>query len=321
MSPDHPNESSPTPRVSAGSDNPSGWRGVWGLFRRQVWDRIAETWDRFQRDDGSLMAAATSFYAGLSLMPLLIVLISALGWFLQTTALGADAKNQFLAAIESEASPLIRRQVEAVLTNLSEGASVSGPLGLVGLLLGGMAIFAQFERAFDRIWNVQAERDLGLVKSIQRILLLRFRAFLMLCGLGLLVIVVFLAGLTISAVETFASQWWPIPTVLGTLTKWGFSLGLNTLIFTLLYRLLPKVDVRWREALAGGVLVAAGWEIGRHVLSAVLLRTNYISGYGTIGSFLAVLLWLYYVSHLLFLGAEFIQTICKRCDVELTDCS
>ncbi len=84
---------------------------------------------------------------------------------------------------------------------------------------------------------------------------------------------------------------------------------------------MPKVDVRWREALAGAVLAAVGWEIGRHVLSAVLMHTNYISGYGVIGSFLAILLWLYYASHLLFLGAEFIQTICRHCDVEeIPDC-
>ena len=140
-----------------------------------------------------------------------------------------------------------------------------------------MAMFAQFERAFDRIWNVESERDVGILKSIKRIALERFRAFLMLCGLGILVLAIFIAGVTISAIEEFASHWLPIPTVLRTLTEWGVSLVLNTLVFTLLYRLLPKVDVRWREAFRGAILVAAGWEIGRHVLSAVLMRMNYIS--------------------------------------------
>lgn len=307
------------PQSAEDSKAPGGWRVLWRFFRDRVWEPLSETWDRFQRDDGSLMAAATAFYAGLSLMPLLIVLISGLGLLLETTEFGADARQQILATIETEASPLIRQQVEELLTNISEGASVSGPLGLVGLLFGGMAIFAQFERAFDRMWNVEVEQDVGIVKSIQRILLLRFRAFLMLCGLGLLVIAVFIAGLTLSAVERFASQWWPVPPVLLSLSEWGVSLALNTLVFTLLYRLLPKVEVRWREAFWGGIVVAIGWEIGRHVLSAVLMRSNYISGYGMIGSFLAVLLWLYYASHLLFLGAEFIQTLCKRCDVDMTD--
>ena len=104
------------------------------------------------------------------------------------------------------------------------------------------------------------------------------------------------------------------PDVLTQLVEWSASLVLNTLAFTLLYRFLPKVKVRWREALAGAVLVAVGWEVGRHILSNILIGTRYTNAYGTLGSFLAVLLWLYYASHLLFLGAEFIQFICKRCE-------
>ncbi len=283
---------------------------MWHFLKTRIWKPLAETWDRFERDDGSLMSAATAFYAGLSLMPLLIVLVSGLGILLETTKFGADARQEIFASVEAEGSPLIRQQIELLLNSISKGALINGPLGLIGLIFGGMAMFAQFERAFDRIWNVESEHNVGILKSIKRIALERFRAFLMLCGLGILVLAIFIAGVTISAIEEFASHWLPIPTVLRTLTEWGVSLVLNTLVFTLLYRLLPKVDVRWREAFRGAILVAAGWEIGRHVLSAVLMRMNYISAYGTIGSFLAVLLWLYYASHLLFLGAEYIQTFC-----------
>ncbi|MCA9071192.1 MAG: YihY/virulence factor BrkB family protein, partial [Planctomycetaceae bacterium] len=67
-------------------------------------------------------------------------------------------------------------------------------------------------------------------------------------------------------------------------------------------------------AFKGAVLVAIGWEIGRQILAAVLIRSNYISAYGTIGSFLAIMLWLYFSSHLVFLGAEFVQCICQKCD-------
>lgn len=260
------------------------------------------------------MSAATAFYAGLSLIPLLVVLISGLGIVLKTTEFGIDARAEILTTIENEAAPLIRVQVEKLLENLSQGAVVNGPLGLAGLLIGGMAVFAQFERAFDRIWNVEDPEDLGLLKSLKRILLLRFRAFLMMCGLGLLVLVVFIAGLTVDALEAFASRWWPIPKVLRTLTEWSVSVLINTLVFLLLYRFLPKVEVRWREALMGAGLVAVGWEIGRQVLAAYLLRSNYISAYGTIGSFLAIMLWLYYSSHLVFLGAEFVQCICQKCE-------
>jgi membrane protein len=95
------------------------------------------------------------------------------------------------------------------------------------------------------------------------------------------------------------------------------SLALNTILFTLLYRFMPKAEVLWREALLGGLLVAIGWELGRHLLSAFLMQTRYLSAYGTIGSLLAILIWIYYSTHLIFLGAEYIQVICQRCDPEV----
>lgn len=283
-------------------------------LRTRVWDRLRETWDRFQRDDGSLMAAATSFYAGLSLMPLLIVIVSGVGLVLENTDFGADAQEQVLAAIEANGSVLLRQQVENILANVKQGALLGGPLGLFGLLFGAVAIFAQFERAFDRIWNAEIPQDVGLWKSLKHILIDRFRAFLMVGALGLFVLAIFLAGLTVSAVQSFASQWLPIPPALWTLVEWGLSLSLNALAFTLLYRLIPKVEVRWREAFSGAAIVAVGWELGRHGLSAVLMRSPYLSAYGAIGSLLAILVWIYYSTHLLFLGAEYIQVICKRCD-------
>ncbi len=286
---------------------------MWGWIRKQLWNNPREAWDRFQRDDGSLMAAATSFYAGLSLMPLLIVLVSGLGVFLETTPLGLNAQKQVLEAIEAEGSLLIRQQVEALLKDVAQGASLGGPLGLVGLLFGAMMIFAQFERAFDRIWNVDARREKGFLKALRYIVRVRFRAFLMLASLGLLVIAIFLTGLTLTTLEQFASRWWAVPPLLSRLMQWGVSLALNTVLFTLLYRWMPKVEVLWREAFLGGLIVAVGWELGRYGLSAFLMRTQYLSAYGTIGSLLAVLIWIYYSTHLIFLGAEYIQVICKRC--------
>ena len=98
-----------------------------------------------------------------------------------------------------------------------------------------------------------------------------------------------------------------------TAAQYGVSVTVNVLVFTLLYRWLPKVDVRWNEAFRGAVLVAVGWEVGRVVLANVLIGTRYSNAYGAVGSFLAVMLWLYYVSLLLFLGAEYIQVVCKHC--------
>jgi membrane protein len=87
--------------------------------------------------------------------------------------------------------------------------------------------------------------------------------------------------------------------------------SLNALLFTVIYRVLPKQSVRWRDALAGGVLVAIIWEVGQQLLAPLVIGEKY-SAYGVVGSFIAVMLWMYYASAVLFIGAEFVQILWRQ---------
>ena len=177
------------------------------------------------------------------------------------------------------------------------------------MLFTSITLFAHFERAFDNIWNVSERSKKGILASIKYILLERARAFLMLCSLGLMVLAVFLSSMTLRTIESIASEWIPLPGAVVTGLETAVALLLNLLIFTLLYHWLPKSYVRWRDALQGAAFVAVGWEVGRVVLANVLIGTKYSNAYGAVGSFLAVMLWLYYISLLIFFGAEYVQVL------------
>ena len=86
------------------------------------------------------------------------------------------------------------------------------------------------------------------------------------------------------------------------------TVGLNCLLFTVIYKILPKAAVRWRDAAAGGLLTALTWQIGQRVLESIVISNNY-SAYGVVGSFLAVMLWMYYASAVILLGAEFVRAL------------
>ena len=92
----------------------------------------------------------------------------------------------------------------------------------------------------------------------------------------------------------------------------GEVITLNALVFTLLYRVLPKVTVSWRNALQGGLVAAVIWEVGRQLLAAFVIGQRYTSAYGVIGSLLAIMLWGYYSVAVVFVGAEFIQVISAK---------
>jgi membrane protein len=284
---------------------------------RRFSQRLIATFQKFGADDGNIMAASVAYYAALAFFPLLLVLTSGLAAFSEFTELGKSAEDQIVEAVEHYASPQAAEDVAEMLRRAREGAAIGGPIGLLILVFAAVTIFAHFDRAFDRIWNVPTPEAGSILKSIRNVLLFRFRAFLLLVGLGLTVLVLFLLSLGLDTVRTFGEGVaptagvrlvWPAVLVL-------VSLLLNTLLFTLIYRFVPKVSVRWPEAFQGGMLAAVAWEVGRIVLTSVLIGDKY-SAYEVIGSFLAVMLWIYYVNMILFLGAEYVQVICEECEAD-----
>lgn len=270
---------------------------------------LRKAFQGWSRNDGSLLAAAMSYYLALAFFPLLLVLLSGLGFFFQWTQSGQDAEAQLLTTIEEQLSPNLSSQVKTVFSQVRDKASLGGPLGLVILLATAIVLFTQIETAFDRIWNVKSEKR-SLWQTIQHVILKRARAFAMLTALGIIVLVVFSSGIVLSTMfsvtgDSVASEWF----------RWAAQLsvsaGLNFAVFTCIYRFLPKANVSWKAATAGGLWAALIWEIGRLILSAFVIGQKY-SAYGVLGAFLAIMLWAYYAMCVLFFGAELAQAVSRQ---------
>ena len=281
-------------------------------LKTKLWPRLRKTSTRWQDDDGELLAASVAYYAAFSIFPLLLILISALGFALRFSSNARDAQQQLLEMIQRQTSETLAIQVEQALAEVREKAVVSGPLGLATLLVGAIGIFVHLEKAFNRIWDVDNSRSKGLIAGVRKVLIHRARAFLMLLGLGVLVLAAFVAGITASAIQPFAAEapggWWAWKTLQTLL-----SLILNWLLFTTIYKVLPKPHVRWSEAMRGGVLAALAWEFCRQVLAFFVVGRNY-SAYGVVGALIVVMLWIYIGVNVLLLGAEYVRVIREESD-------
>ncbi len=276
---------------------------------RRFVPRLATAYGRFSHDECSLAAAGIAYYVALSFFPLLLVLVAGLGLVLEGTAAGQDARNELLGAISQQASPDLANQVGKTLQVAGERAPAGGPIGFVILVFSAIAIFAQVDAAFDRIWNVKPAPDEGWVTWLGRRLFKRVKSLLMLVGLGAFVLLVMVASMVWSAVQARIEPTLDInPNV-----RWALSLSINLALnlfaFTVFYFTMPKTRVRWQEALRGGIVAALLWEVGRQALSAYLLRLNYPSAYGIIGSFIAIMLWAYYAMVILLYGAEYVRVL------------
>ncbi|MHC4180891.1 MAG: YihY/virulence factor BrkB family protein, partial [Planctomycetota bacterium] len=273
----------------------------------RLWPRLKQTVKHFKQDDGNLLAAAMAYYATLSFFPLLLILISALGLLLRFSGGTQDAERELLALLAEKTSPVLSGHVVSVLAQIRASAAISGPLGLAVLLLAAIGVFRQFETALDRIWKVDRRRGTGIIAAVRHTLFRRLRAFLMLLGVGILVFAGFIGGMAASAVGRYATDlpggglaWNLIHTTGGVVLNW--------LLFTIIYKVLPKVRVRWSEASRGGLLAAVLWEAARQVLALLLLSKKY-TAYRLVGSLIGLMLWIYIASSVLFLGAEYVRVI------------
>ena len=264
---------------------------------------------RWSEDDAGSLAASVAYYLALSLFPMILLLISGLGIFLRYTQFGIDIQQEILDTVETQTTPELRFQVDQVLDHLASQSLVGGPTGLFTAILAAIGVFVQIDRGFDKIFRIAPQKDASLLGTVFRVIRSRFAAFLMLLSLGGLLVVLFFVGMGITQVRSLTSQTLPSVGHLFNTVDLLTTILVNAMLFTLIYRILPKRPVIWLDAFRGGLLAAVIWEVGRGLLGAFFIGMRYTTAYGAIGSFIALLLWCYYGISILFYGAEYVQVL------------
>ena len=265
------------------------------------------TYQRWSQDDGSAMAAAVAYYVALSFFPLLLTLIAGIGLFFKFAHSGQDAEHAVLLLVQQHVSSAAGTAVEQALNQVRDTSIFHGPVALFMMFISSMASFVQLQQSFDRVGGVTSTRSKGILGALRMVLFERFVAFVMLCGLGLLVTALFVGSLVLSAMDGYTvgvvPGWWALRQPVRIFVGFCVNAGL----FTLIYRWIPKNPAPLGPSFRGGLLAATIWEIGRQILAAVLIGTKYSTAYGVVGSFIGLMLWCYYAVAVLLLGAEYIQ--------------
>jgi membrane protein len=280
------------------------------VIKRFFW-QLYESYGNWRKDDASVLAAATSYYMSLSFFPLLLILLSILGFLLRYSNWGIDAQQRLLKLLAESTAPSLATQVDVALSSVGSSAALNGPLGIITLLLASMVVFAHVEKAFDRVWNIPAKEYSGIFTAIGHILWQRLRAFLFLLSVWFLVIAAFIFNMSLEAMQTFTSTHVTLSPVVWHLITAGSGVGMNWFLFAILYKILPKAPVGWKEAIGGGLLASIIWEAGRRILAAIVIGSHY-SVYGVVGAFIAIMLWVYYAAATILFGAEFVRVAGKN---------
>ncbi|HKP64450.1 MAG TPA: YihY/virulence factor BrkB family protein [Polyangiales bacterium] len=257
-------------------------------------------------DNAARVAASLAFYTLLSMAPMVILSIAIAG-----VALGEEsARAQILQHAGSFIGPEAAGALDAVVASASKSQSgvVSTIVGLVVLLVGASGVFGELQYALDTIWGVKPKPRRGVMGIIKE----RLFSFSMVIGVAFVLLVSLVVSAVLSALGSYMADALPGGALLWQAINLAASLGVITVLFALIFKVVPDVEMRWRDVWVGSFVTAALFNVGKYALGFYLGRSTVASSYGAAGSVVALVVWVYYSSQLVFLGAEFTQVFARR---------
>jgi membrane protein len=273
------------------------WKSALSLF--------SETFKQWNAHKAPKMGAALAYYAILSLAPLVILSLSLMSLLVQRSTAQTEIVDQFSALVG-------RQGGEMVATILAGTASTtagvwSAIVGFVVLLIGASGAFGELQDSLNQIWDVKvADRPwTAMIKD-------RLLSFAMVFVIGFLLLVSLLLSAAISAAAKFLQGYLPANGAVWELGNAVVSVLVVTVLFALIFRILPDTYIAWRDVWVGAGLTAALFTIGKFLIGLYLGRAAVSSSYGAAGSLIIILLWTYYTSQILFFGAEFTRVFAHR---------
>jgi membrane protein len=272
------------------------------------WEVLKQTFQEWQNDKVSRLAAALSYYTIFSLAPLLVIALAVAGLFISRSTVQQEVIAQVQVWVGDGVEPeVIRNMINAA--NLNRNSSIVATLISLGVLLfGATNFFFQLQEALNTIWNVEDKTEGSLLTMLWR----RFMSFAIVLGVGIFLIFLLVLNTVLAGVSRFLDA--NLLGISGTLPvlQISVSLLLLTAIFTFLFTVLPDIDVSWKHIWPGALLTAILFGLGQLLIGFYLGQSTIASAYGAAGSLAVLLIWVFYSMQILLTGAEFTHVYARR---------
>lgn len=266
---------------------------------KAIWKLLKDTFAESQKDKVPILAAALAYYTVFSIAPLLIIAIAVAGF-----AIGQDAAQDKIVA---EVQTLIGSEGAEALRELIQNAYKPGAgilptvVAIATLLFGATTAFAQLKEALHLIWNVRVKPG----RAVKGFVKTRILSFLMVLGIGILLLLSLVISSILTGISDWLQQWLATPAAVWLLADLLISFIVTMLLFALIYKILPDVKIAWSDVWIGSAITSGLFIIGKFLISLYFGRSSVGSAYGAAGSFVILLLWVFYSAQILLIGAEF----------------
>lgn len=277
---------------------------------RELINLVMETIKEWQEDGAARLAAALSYYTTFSLAPLLVVVIAIAGM-----VGGRDAAQSLVMdQVEDLTGVEGKEFVVSMIENASSSSAgvVASIIGTVTLLIAALGTFNELQKALNRIWDVEPKPIEGWGNRVKDFIFKRLLSFSLLLGIGFLLLVALVVSAGLSAINEYLSTIPLLSNLVLQILNLLISLGLITLLFALIFKFIPDIEIGWRSVWLGAFITAVLFTVGKQLIGLYLGRSDIGNTFGAAGSLALIMIWVYYSSQILFLGAEFTQVFAKR---------
>ena len=264
------------------------------------WETAKETFNEWNNSSASNDSASLAYYAIFSIPGLLIIIIWIAGYFFGEDAIRGEITNQISGMMGQEVANSIQDMIAGALIDREN--IFMKIVGIGSLVYGSTTLFFQLQKSLNNLWDVEAAPKKALVKFI----LDRANSLGMILILGFLMMITMVLSSLISLFNNFITTYFGIETyVLVEIINFSVGFGITVLLFALMLKVLPDVEISWKSVWKGALLTAILFTLGKFLLSLYFGQFKPTSAFGAAGTVILIMMWINYTCMLIFLGAEF----------------
>jgi membrane protein len=292
------------PGAAAKTAQPKATESVWSFDSLRY--LVTETFKEWRDDSASRLAAALSYYTVFSLPPLLVISLAIAGQFYDRQA----AQSRLLDQAGQLLGQTGGRAIADILENASDPTlgSLAAIISLFLLFFGATGVFNELQASLNQIWEVEAKPSRGIWGVVQD----RLFSFTLVLAVGFLLLVSLVLTTVLAGISEYVFTVVPAGLTVVRVVNFVVSLLVFTVLFALIFKIIPDVKIQWRDVWLGALVTAVLFSIGKWAIGVYLGQSAPASAYGAAGSIIVLLLWIYYSAQILFFGAEFTQVYANR---------
>ncbi|MBA2564056.1 MAG: YihY/virulence factor BrkB family protein, partial [Gemmatimonadetes bacterium] len=255
----------------------------------------------WQEDKASRLAAALAYYTIFAIAPLLVIAIGIAGMAFGREAAQGQVVREMQGLLGEEGARMIQETIQSA--GREDRGLLATAIGVIVLLFGASGVFGQLKDGLNTIWEVAPKPGRGLLGIVKD----RFASFTMVLGIGFLLLVSLGVSAWLGKLGELAGEHVPGPPILAAALHFAVSFGVITVLFAMIYKILPDVEIRWGDVWLGAAATALLFTAGKFLLGFYLGKGSAGSAFGAAGGLVILLVWVYWSAQILFFGAEFTQ--------------